>query len=95
MGANGVGKTSLVKLVIGEESPTTGIMKRAEDLKIFYFSQMRKELDGNLTPAQFLGEGNEQLTLPDGRTKHIAAYFESFLFKKDQLRRPINTFSGG
>jgi ABC transport system ATP-binding/permease protein len=95
MGTNGVGKTTLVKLVIGEVNPTSGDLKRADDLKIYYFSQMRKELDGKLTPAQFLGEGNDQLTLPDGRTKHIAAYFESFLFKKDQLHRPINTFSGG
>jgi ABC transport system ATP-binding/permease protein len=95
MGINGVGKTTLVKLIIGEVSPTTGHLKRAEDLNIFYFSQMRKELNGKLTPAQFLGEGNDQLSLPDGRTKHIAAYFESFLFKKDQLHRPINTFSGG
>ncbi len=95
MGSNGVGKTSLIKILTGELLGFEGNLKRASDLKIYHFSQMRDELDLQETPARFLGDGNEQVTLPDGRTRHIGAYFESFLFSKDQLHRPIHTFSGG
>ncbi|ATH06980.1 hypothetical protein BIY24_03220 [Halobacteriovorax marinus] len=95
IGKNGVGKTTLVKIIQGHLNAKEGRVKVADDLKIQYFSQKREEMDEDLTPHQFLTEGSDQVSLPDGRTRHVAAYFESFLFSKDDLNRPIKTLSGG
>lgn len=95
IGKNGVGKTTLVKMILGELKETSGKLKVAEDLNIQYFSQKREEMDEEQTPHNFLTDGSDQVTLADGRTKHVAAYFESFLFSKDDLKRPIKTLSGG
>ncbi|MBC7428614.1 MAG: ABC-F family ATP-binding cassette domain-containing protein [Bacteriovorax sp.] len=95
LGANGVGKTTLLKLIKGDIVPTGGKMKTAEALQIQYFSQKRDELDIDMTPFQLLGDGNDFVPLPDGSKKHVHSYFESFLFDKDDIHRPLKTFSGG
>lgn len=95
IGKNGVGKTTLVKMILGELENTSGKLKVADSLNIQYFSQKREEMDENETPHGFLTHGSDQVTLADGRTKHVSAYFESFLFSKDDLNRPIKTLSGG
>ncbi|WP_127718106.1 ABC-F family ATP-binding cassette domain-containing protein [Halobacteriovorax sp. HLS] len=95
IGKNGVGKTTLVKLILEELKVTSGKLKNAEDLQIQYFSQKKDEFDPNLTPFDILGDGSDHVDLPDGRKKHIAGYFEDFLFLKDDLHRPIKTLSGG
>jgi len=95
IGKNGAGKTTLVKIILDEISQTSGILKKADDLVIQYFSQKRDELNEGMTPYELLGDGTDQVSLPDGRSKHVSAYFESFLFSKDDLNRPIKTLSGG
>jgi ATP-binding cassette subfamily F protein uup len=95
LGSNGVGKTTLLKLIKGDLLPSSGKMKTAEALQIQYFSQKRDELDIETSPYKLLGEGNDFVNLPDGSKKHVHSYFESFLFERDDIHRPLKTFSGG
>ena len=71
------------------------MMKTADALQIQYFSQKRDELNIEMTPYQLLGDGNDFVPLPDGSKKHVHSYFESFLFGRDDIHRPLKTFSGG
>lgn len=95
LGKNGVGKTTLLKLIRQELVPVAGTMKTAENLQIQYFSQKRDEMESDSTPYQILGDGSDFVTLPDGSKKHVSSYFESFLFNRDDIHRPLKTFSGG
>ncbi|MFZ9002211.1 MAG: ABC-F family ATP-binding cassette domain-containing protein [Bacteriovoracaceae bacterium] len=95
LGANGVGKSTLVKLIAGVIEPHLGSVKRADDLLTQIFTQKREELDPEMTPFELLGEGDDFINLPDGRRTHVSSWFESFLFNKDNIHRPLKTFSGG
>jgi ATP-binding cassette subfamily F protein uup len=95
LGNNGVGKTTLLKLILEELQPTKGKIKTADGLKVQYFSQKRDELEVNSTPFLVLGDGSDFVELPDGSKKHVFSYFESFLFHRDDIHRPLKTFSGG
>ncbi|MGZ3789459.1 MAG: ABC-F family ATP-binding cassette domain-containing protein [Bacteriovorax sp.] len=95
LGKNGVGKTTLLKLIKNDLIPVSGKMKTADNLQIQYFSQKRDELEIDMTPHQLLGDGSDYVTLSDGSKKHVTSYFESFLFHRDDINRPLKTFSGG
>ncbi len=95
LGPNGVGKSTLVNIISGKVRPLEGVVKVIDDLKVQYFSQKREELDPELTPYKLLGDGDDFIHLPDGRDVHVNAWFESFLFDKDNIHRPLKTFSGG
>lgn len=95
LGKNGVGKTTLLKLLKGDFAPTHGKIKIAQDLKVQYFSQKRDELEIDMSPYQLLGDGNDFVAMPDGSKRHVISYFENFLFERDDINRPLKTFSGG
>lgn len=95
LGKNGIGKTTLLKLIKQDLVPVAGVMKTADNLQIQYFSQKRDEMESDSTPYQILGDGSDVVTLPDGSKKHVSSYFESFLFDRDDIHRPLKTFSGG
>ncbi len=95
LGKNGIGKSSLVNLIAGNLAPTSGEIKRADDIKIQVFNQKREELDPSKTPFQILGDGDDYVHLPEGRRVHVNSWFESFLFNKEFIHRPLSTFSGG
>jgi ABC transport system ATP-binding/permease protein len=95
IGPNGVGKSTLLKLLMGELSPVSGTIKRADDLNVAYFSQHREELTPNLTPATYLCDGNDMVHLANGSVLHINGYLERFLFQRADAHRPLSHFSGG
>jgi len=95
IGANGVGKSTLIHLIRETVVANSGTIKKPDDLQIQYFSQKREELELEKTPYEILGQGSDHVTLPNGAQRHVAGYFDSFLFNKDELHRPLKTFSGG
>ncbi|MGB0454319.1 MAG: ABC-F family ATP-binding cassette domain-containing protein [Bacteriovoracaceae bacterium] len=95
LGRNGVGKSSLIKLITEELAPSLGSVKTAQDLNIGFFSQKRESLKDDLTPWELIGEGTDFIFSNTGEKKHVAGYLEGFLFQSAELKRPISTFSGG
>jgi ATP-binding cassette subfamily F protein uup len=95
IGPNGSGKTSLMKMIMGDITPSKGNVKKADAIKIQYFSQDRDELSPDKTPFEILGEGTDFITMPDGNNTHVSTYLKKFLFSQDDLHRPLKTFSGG
>jgi ATP-binding cassette subfamily F protein uup len=95
MGRNGAGKSSLLKILLGQLQPTSGRIIKPESLDVGYFSQKREALDENATPWSLIGEGIDYVISNTGEKRHVASYLENFLFSSDELKRPIHTFSGG
>ncbi len=94
IGSNGSGKTTLIKLILDEQLPIAGTIKKAQDLNINYFSQSRKELDPNSTIWETIGDGKDFVQI-DGKELHVTSYMSNYLFNSEELKRPLYTFSGG
>ena len=94
IGNNGVGKTTLLRILIGELTPQQGSVKLGTHLKIAYFDQLRRELDTSRSVAELVGEGREYINL-NGRKKHVIAYLTDFLFTAKRARTRIAALSGG
>jgi ABC transport system ATP-binding/permease protein len=93
VGPNGSGKTTFLRLMRGELEPAQGTIKRAEALRMVYFSQMR-ELDENLTLRRALAPEGDGINY-QGRTVHVASWAARFLFTGEQLNQPVSNLSGG
>jgi ATP-binding cassette subfamily F protein uup len=93
VGPNGSGKSTLLRLLRGEIQPAEGNIKRAEALRLVYFSQMR-ELDESLTLRRALAPEGDSV-IYQGRTIHVASWATRFLFQSDQLNQPVRNLSGG
>jgi ATP-binding cassette subfamily F protein uup len=93
VGPNGSGKTTLLRLLRGEIQPAEGKIKRAEALRMVYFSQMR-ELDESVTLRRALAPEGDGV-IHQGRTVHVASWAARFLFTSEQLNQPVRNLSGG
>jgi ATP-binding cassette subfamily F protein uup len=93
VGPNGSGKTSLLRLLRGEWTPTAGEILRAEWLRIVYFDQSR-ELDTNMTLRRALAPDGDSVVYQD-RVIHVASWAAKFLFTGEQLSQPVERLSGG
>ncbi len=94
IGNNGVGKTTLLRILLGEITPESGTIKLGTNLKVGYFDQLRRELDPDKTIAEFVGEGRDYVNV-QGRRKHVVAYLTDFLFSAKRAMTRIAALSGG
>jgi ATP-binding cassette subfamily F protein uup len=94
IGNNGVGKTTLLRLLLGELEPQSGTIKHGTNLEIGYFSQLREELDLEKSVAYNVGEGRTYISL-SGKERHIIGYLKGFLFSPKRSAMPVKALSGG
>ncbi len=94
VGANGVGKSTLLKLILGELEPNSGNVKRGTKLEVAYFDQLRDQLDLSKTVLDNLAEGRESITI-NGKERHVMSYLGDFLFSPKRVRSPVSSLSGG
>ncbi len=94
IGANGTGKSTLIKLLMEQLKPTSGKMRIGVNLDIAYFDQHRDALDPNKTVQDTVAEGKQDITV-NGRTRHVLGYLQDFLFSPKRARTPVRALSGG
>jgi ATP-binding cassette subfamily F protein uup len=94
LGNNGVGKTTLLRLLLGEIEPQAGTIKHGTNLEIGYFDQMRESLDLEKSVADNVGDGRTFLKL-NGKDVHVIGYLKGFLFSPKRSLMPVKSLSGG
>ncbi|MEM8593230.1 MAG: ATP-binding cassette domain-containing protein [Pseudomonadota bacterium] len=94
IGNNGVGKSTLLRILLGKLEPDTGVIKLGTNLQMAYFDQMRSELDDTKTIADYVGEGKTYISI-NGKDRHVIGYLKSFLFSPERSQTPIRVLSGG
>ncbi|MBT8131862.1 MAG: ATP-binding cassette domain-containing protein [Gammaproteobacteria bacterium] len=94
IGNNGVGKSTLLRLLLGELEPQSGTIKHGTGLQIGYFDQMREDLDLEKTVADNVGEGRDYIML-NGKERHVIGYLRGFLFDVKRAQSPVKILSGG
>ena len=102
VGPNGIGKTTLLKILLGEVIPDLGTAKLGSNLIVAKFDQMREQLNlenslwQNLTDDPTMkASGKAGQIMVRGKSKHVAGYLKEFLFSESQLRSPLKSLSGG
>ena len=94
IGPNGVGKSTLIKLILGKLQPDSGEVKIGTNIQVAYFDQLRAQLDLNKTVADTISPGSEWVEIA-GQKKHIIAYMGDFLFPPRRVNVPVSSLSGG
>lgn len=94
IGPNGVGKSTLLRLLLGELQPQSGSVRLGTNLQVAYFDQLRGQLDEEQTVQENVGEGSDQLSI-GGRQRHVLGYLQDFLFTPDRARTQVKFLSGG
>jgi ATP-binding cassette subfamily F protein uup len=94
LGNNGVGKTTLLRLLLGELEPQSGVIKHGTNLEIGYFDQLRQTLDLEKSVAENVGGGRTHIRL-NGKDRHIVGYLKGFLFSPKRSMTPVKSLSGG
>ena len=102
VGPNGVGKTTLLNMLIGKEQPDGGEIKQGTNLEIALFDQARAQLDGDMSlwdsltgDPEMRVSGKADQILVRGQPKHVVGYLKEFLFDEEQARAPVRSLSGG
>ena len=94
VGRNGMGKTSLLRLILGQLAPTAGTVRIGERIVFNYADQHRVSLHDDLTVYEEIGEGND-FVLFDGRKINIWTYLKNYLFQDDEINTKVGQLSGG
>lgn len=94
VGANGAGKSTFLKLLLGELSPQSGTVRLGTNLSVAYFDQLRDQLDLDKNAVDNISEGRDFIEI-NGNSKHIFSYLSDFLFTGERARTPLRALSGG
>ncbi len=94
IGNNGVGKSTLLKILLGHIQPNRGSVKLGTNLEVGYFDQIQRELREDKTIAENVGEGKEYIKV-NGKDRHIIGYLKNFLFAPKRAMTPVKALSGG
>ncbi len=94
LGNNGVGKTTLLRLLLGQIEPQSGTIKLGTNLEVGYFDQLRETLDPEKSVADNVGDGQTYIKL-NGKDRHVVGYLKGFLFSPKRAMTPVKSLSGG
>ncbi|WP_088328493.1 ABC transporter ATP-binding protein [Lacimicrobium sp. SS2-24] len=94
IGANGCGKSTLIRLLLGQLQPDSGSVRQGTNIELAYFDQHRIALDQNASVVDAVAEGKKELTI-NGRTRHVISYLQDYLFAPDRVQAPVSSLSGG
>ncbi|MGO2371222.1 MAG: ATP-binding cassette ATPase Uup [Pseudoalteromonas prydzensis] len=94
VGPNGIGKTTLLKLLFGDIAADAGVVKQGVNLEFAYFDQYRQKLDEEATVQDNVAEGKQEVMM-NGRSRHVLGYLQDFLFPPARARTPVKALSGG
>jgi len=94
IGNNGVGKSTLLRIMLDELVPQAGVVKLGTNLQIGYFDQMRRDLDPDKTIAEVVSDGRDYIKL-NGKDRHVIGYLRGFLFSAKRAMTPVRALSGG
>lgn len=94
VGNNGVGKSTLLKIILGMIEPDEGSVKLGTNLEVAYFDQVLRDLNLDKTIAQNIGDGKDYIEL-NGKQRHVVGYLKNFLFSPKRAMTPVSALSGG
>ena len=94
IGPNGVGKTTLIRLLLGQIKPDSGKLEMGTRLQVAYFDQHRSQFDNEKNLRDNLAPGNDFVEI-NGQKRHIISYLQDFLFTPLQIQKPVKVLSGG
>ncbi|MEO5695306.1 MAG: ATP-binding cassette domain-containing protein [Usitatibacter sp.] len=94
IGPNGTGKTTLLKLILGELEPDTGTARLGTKVEVAYFDQFRAVLDEEATLADTIAPGSDFVEI-EGARRHVMSYLGDFLFPPERARALVKSLSGG
>ncbi|HEX5764451.1 MAG TPA: ATP-binding cassette domain-containing protein, partial [Woeseiaceae bacterium] len=94
LGNNGVGKTTLLRILLGELEPQSGTVKHGTNLETGYFDQLRESLDPEKSVIDNVAGGRTHVAIGGGE-RHVIGYLKGFLFSPKRARMPVKALSGG
>ncbi len=94
IGPNGVGKSTLIKLLLGQLEPDSGSVKLGTKLQTAWFDQQRAQLDPEKTVIDNIASGSDMVNI-NGKSRHVISYLQDFLFPPQRARSPVSSLSGG
>jgi ATP-binding cassette subfamily F protein uup len=94
IGPNGCGKTTLIKLLLGELASDAGEVRHGANLQIAYYDQQREQLDPESTVWEIVAGGHDTVTI-NGVSQHVHGYLRDFLFPRERAQSPVKALSGG
>lgn len=94
IGPNGCGKTTLLKILLGQLEPQKGIVKPGTNLQIAYYDQLREKIDETKTVVENICDSGDTVTI-NGKAKNVMGYLQDFLFSPERARTPVKVLSGG